>query len=72
MLEKAKIGVPCPKCGHETKKSIAWIEANDDFVCSKCGSVVAVESEKLLATIKKAEQSLAKFRKSLGKFGKRR
>ncbi|QQF02875.1 hypothetical protein [Sinorhizobium meliloti] len=72
MLETAEIGVPCPKCGHKTTKTIAWIKAHDDFACSGCGATIAVEANELVAGIQKAEQSLAKLRKSLGQFGKRR
>lgn len=72
MFEKAEIGIPCPKCGHETKKSIGWIKAHDEFTCAGCGSVIALEKEKLLSGLKGIDKSLAKFRKTIGGIGKRR
>ncbi len=72
MLEKAKIGIPCPECGKKTSKSIAWIKAHNDFVCSKCASVVGVEGEKLLAAIKQAEKSVGKLSATFARINKRR
>ena len=72
MFEKQKLGLPCPKCGHKTEKTVAWIKAHDDFTCAGCGSVVTMEKKQLLAGIQEAEKSVAKFRKSLGGLGKRR
>ena len=72
VFEQQEIGIPCPKCGEKTEKSIAWIRSNNNFVCDGCGSAINVEADKLLAGIKKAEQAVTNFRKSLGKLGKRR
>lgn len=73
MFEKAEIGIPCPECGHETSKTIAWIKAHDEMVCEgpDCGRTIHLERENLLAGLKDAEQSMAKFRKSIGRLGKR-
>jgi len=72
MFEKAKLGIPCPACGKKTEKTVAWIKANDEFVCAGCGGNVSVDRKELLAGLKKADKAVAEFRKSLGKFGKRR
>lgn len=71
MFEKAEIGIPCPKCGHKTDKTIAWIKANDEVTCGGCGSTIHLERENLLAGLDKVDKSIAKFRKSLGRLGKR-
>lgn len=72
MFEKAEIGIPCPKCGHKTEKTVAWIKANDSFTCGGCGSTVTVDTENLLAGLQKAEKSVADFRKKLRGLSKRR
>ena len=72
MFEKAEIGVPCPECGHETNKTIAWLKSHNEMTCGGCGKTVAVDSKGLLAGLQKADDALAKFRKSLRGFGKRR
>jgi transcription initiation factor IIE alpha subunit len=71
MFEKQTLGLPCPKCGHKTEKTVAWIKAHDDFTCEGCNSVVRMEKEKLLSGIKQAEDSIAKLRKKLSRIGKR-
>ena len=72
MFENQEIGVPCPKCGHKTKKTVGWLKSNDKLTCGGCGSDLIVNSEELLAGIKEAEKAVAKFRKSIGNIGKRR
>ncbi|KQS74200.1 hypothetical protein ASG25_01940 [Rhizobium sp. Leaf384] len=72
MLEDKLIDIPCPKCGHETRKSVAWIKANESLICEGCGATIKIEAEQFIAGIDEAEKALAKLRKSFGKFGKRR
>lgn len=72
MLDEAEIRIPCPKCSQTTKKTIAWIKANDELPCGRCASSIIFDREGLLAGLKKAEQSIAKFRESIGRLGKRR
>jgi len=71
MFEKQTLGLPCPKCGHKTEKTVAWIKAHDDFTCDGCSSVVRMEKEELFAGIKKVEDQMAKLRKSFKRLGKR-
>ncbi len=72
MFKDAEISIPCPGCGHKTAKSIAWLEKNKQFTCDGCGKEVTVEAEQLLLGIKKADKTLADFRKKIGRLGKRR
>lgn len=72
MFEEQKVGVACPKCGHKTEKTIAWLKTHDKLICDGCGHNVIIKSEKLFAGIKEAEEAVAKFRKSISGFGKRR
>ena len=72
MFDSKSIGLPCPKCGHKTSKTIAWIKAHDEFVCDSCDANVRMNKQDLLAGLDQAEESIAKLRKSLGSLGKRR
>ncbi len=67
MSDTATIGIPCPKCGHKTQKSIGWIKANKEFVCV-CGRKVALDADHLLGEIAKAEKALTQLKESLKKF----
>jgi predicted RNA-binding Zn-ribbon protein involved in translation (DUF1610 family) len=71
-FDKHEIVITCPGCGEQTAKSVRWLKAHDEFECPGCGRPVGLEREKLLAGVKGADQQMAKFRKTLGKFGKGR
>lgn len=70
-IEKAvsnqELSIPCPRCGHETKKTVAWLKRNETFTCEKCESVVAPDSKKLFAAIKKAEKLAADLIRRINK-----
>ena len=72
MFESAEIRVPCPGCGHKSVKSLAWLKANDQFICDGCGKSVTLDREQFRAGLDKVDQSIAKFRASLRNFGKKR
>ena len=42
--------IPCPKCGEQTKKSLAWLMDNVEFVCT-CGGRVDLRSVEWQARI---------------------
>lgn len=63
--ETVELPIPCPKCGHQTKKSIAWIKANDKFVCAGCGSTVNVQAEQLLAGLKQLDETIDDLRRKI-------
>ncbi|CDM59914.1 hypothetical protein LPU83_pLPU83a_0073 (plasmid) [Rhizobium favelukesii] len=71
MFEDVEINIPCPGCGQKTKKSVAWLKANKQFTCDGCSNAVTVDAEKLFAGIKKADKTLADFRKKLARREKR-
>ncbi len=35
-----EIEVPCPNCGTKTKKALAWLRDNHEFVCRNCGTII--------------------------------
>lgn len=71
-LDKAKLSIPCPGCGHKNEKSIAWIKAHDHFVCGGCGKDVEIDKANLVAGLEKSEKALADFKRTLGRLGKNR
>nr|WP_314094226.1 hypothetical protein [uncultured Shinella sp.] len=72
MFDSKKIAVPCPKCGNKTEKTIGWVKSHDSFACGGCGETISIDKEKLLSGLDEAEKSIAKFRKSIARIGKRR
>ncbi len=70
-LDQQEIDIPCPQCGHESSKSVRWLQANERFTCA-CGAVIVLEHEQFRAGIKQAEKSLNELGETLAKLGKPR
>lgn len=51
LFDSEQIGIPCPKCGYETKKTIAWLRENSEFVCANCGTEIALERDQAVRTL---------------------
>jgi uncharacterized Zn finger protein len=68
MFDNEEIGIPCPECGHETSRPVAWVKANDELPCRRCGTAIVLENEKHLLTIEQVAQNMTKLRRSLAKF----
>jgi len=62
-FDDQEISIPCQAegCGCETPKTVAWLKRNDEFTCPYCGTVTALERDKFLRKIKKAEDDLGNF-----------
>lgn len=43
LFEQENIPLLCQSCRSETQKSLAWIQANDEFTCPCCGAVTALD-----------------------------
>lgn len=74
-LDTHEISLTCPKCGHETKKSVGWLKANNKFTCGGCNSAVNLDTDKLLGSVRESEALLGGFGnriKSLNSSMKRR
>lgn len=72
LFDDQSIEIPCSGCGEKAKKTIAWIRANDRYVCAGCGVEIILERDKLLAGLDQANERIAKLMRDLpGSFGKR-
>ena len=45
LVDQFEVPVTCPKCGHETKQTIAWLECNPEFVCAGCSQTIKIETD---------------------------
>lgn len=69
LFDDQTIGIPCPGCGHETEKTVAWLKANNQFTCV-CGSTITLESDQFREGISQAEGSLDELERAFKNFGK--
>jgi hypothetical protein len=65
MFDDAIIGFPCPQCGLRTKKTIAWIKANDTLSCGGCGGVIPLERDFLRRPLED-DKSIDHLKRALG------
>jgi transcription elongation factor Elf1 len=57
------LSIPCPKCEKKLQATIAGLEANNEVVCSFCGTNFRVDIEEVLRGFKKTEELLAKLKR---------
>lgn len=60
-LDKFEIAITCEKCGNVTKKPIGWVKSNRNLTCA-CGTVLALNSERLASAIVEIDSYLSQFR----------
>lgn len=63
-----EIGLPCPACGHETKKTFGWIKSHNEFICP-CGMTVKLDREQMLRDIAPLEDAWRKLEQTIKNFG---
>lgn len=70
MFDSASIDIPCPKCGKEAKKTVAWLKGHREITCAGCGVTFEVDSTKFEKDLRAAEKQLAEFKRKLSRLGK--
>lgn len=56
-IERVTFDCACPKCGHETVKTAAFIRKYDQYVCCGCRAIVpVVERREILKALAIGEQ----------------
>jgi predicted RNA-binding Zn-ribbon protein involved in translation (DUF1610 family) len=48
--------IVCPRCGMTTPKTIEWLRANDQYICSACNFEVNLNRDKQLAALDRSER----------------
>jgi len=69
MFNDIDITVPCPHCGHKTKKRVSWLKTNDKLAC-RCGKTFTIDAKPLLEGLDDARKSLDDLKRNLGKIFK--
>jgi len=66
LFDSAEIDIPCPQCGHKTKKTVGWIKTHHHHVCG-CGFRVDLDADELLAGLGQVGKTLDNLRRTVGK-----
>lgn len=64
-LDDFEIGVPCPRCGHETKKRIGWLKSHVKITCAGCDETIDLTDAGFRKGLVDAERAISDFRKGL-------
>ena len=60
--DQYELPLTCPRCGHETKKTIGWMKRHRQFAC-QCG--VIFDSEELVRGFEKVGRSIDQFKRNI-------
>jgi len=63
LFDAQDLPIECPNCKHKTPKSIAWIKQHSELTCT-CGATIRIDSDELLAGLRKAEDMISRLEKS--------
>lgn len=63
-LDSKTAELPCPGCGHKTKKTFKWLKSNTQFTCV-CGKQIHIDQSQFKSELAKVEKSLADLDKTL-------
>ena len=64
-LDSFEIGVPCPDCRRETRKTIGWLKSHDLLACVGCDRPIDLQDAEVREGIRSAEREIADFMKRL-------
>jgi hypothetical protein len=70
MFDSVEIGIPCPKCGQKTQKTIAWIKANDTFACDGCAAIIRIDRDELLRGLNEIDKSVDDLKRQIRNLSK--
>ena len=48
----ALVNIPCPRCGDKTAQTVATIQTSPRLVCQACGTMFAVNANKVMDKIR--------------------
>jgi endogenous inhibitor of DNA gyrase (YacG/DUF329 family) len=63
-LDNQTITIPCPACGHQHRKTIGWIKANDHIPCV-CNRRIDLNKSQFVSELAKVDRSVDDLRRTL-------
>ena len=62
----ALVNIPCPACGEKTAVSVATIESSPRLRCEACGSMYAINAQKVMDKLRAAQEQAELERRRRG------
>jgi hypothetical protein len=60
-----EISFSCPNCGHELKKPVGWLTANDHVVCPGCGGEITLKTDEFAEKLREVENAINSIPKNI-------
>jgi hypothetical protein len=68
-LDDSEIDVHCPKCRQAFKKSIGWLKANDEMICTGCECKIVFDKKEFTGPMNQAQKALDDLEKRFRSLG---
>lgn len=67
LFDSTRVDIPCPACGHNSSKTIGWLEANKDSVvaCERCKRKFDFHTPEFRQALTELQTALDKFRNAI-------
>ena len=65
-FDDQKLDVPCQKCGHKMRASVATLKRNPLLTCSSCGTQTQVHADQFKSDLNKVDRALADLKRKFG------
>ena len=66
LKDAIKVQVPCPKCGHQTFQSLAWLEHNASLTCPGCSARIQIKGDDPGKAVKSLDELEEEVRRLAG------
>jgi len=60
-VESHEISFQCPKCGHDLKRTIGRLKANEHMTCPGCGIGINIDTDRLARATEEIQNALDKI-----------
>lgn len=66
LFDDENMDVPCGKCGHNMKTSVATLKRNPLLTCSSCGTQTQIDAKQFKGELDKVDRALADLKRKFG------
>ncbi len=64
MYESYEVPLVCPACSNVSKRTVGWLETNQDYTCDRCGAETRVDPSYVERAIHSIEEDVGRIRQA--------
>ena len=69
IFDQGKVEVPCPNCGHKSKKTVSRLELKPQFTCDNCGQ--GFDASGFNRSMKQVDKGIADLQRTIRQANRR-